>query len=132
MAGTVPRTAEAFDAAWVQNFANPRLEARVILMGAGGGAEGEIVGAVSCFQREGRDLVGYWIAKEHWGKGIASRALELLLKEVPRRPLGAFAAKANVASVRVLERHGFKMINCVIREAKDRFVACEVAEFVLE
>ncbi len=103
-------------------------------MGAGGvrAARARSSGLSLCFQREGRDLVGYWIAKEHWGKGIASRALGLLLQEVPRRPLGAFAAKANAASVRVLERHGFKMINCVMREAKDRFVACEVAEFVLE
>ena len=136
MAGTVARTAEAFDIAWEQNFANPRLEARVILMGSGGvgsgGGKSQIVGAVSCFQRDGRDLVGYWIAKEHWGKGIASRALGLLLKDVPRRPLGAFAAKANAASVRVLERHGFKMVRSEMCEATERFTACEVAEFVLE
>jgi hypothetical protein len=42
-----------------------------------------------------------------WGRGIASRALELLLALVPVRPLHARVASANAGSRRVLGRAGF-------------------------
>ena len=44
------------------------------------------------------------------GRGIASRALELLLDLVPARPLYARAASDNAASLRVLEKAGFQVI----------------------
>jgi RimJ/RimL family protein N-acetyltransferase len=52
-------------------------------------------------------LVGYWIGREFWGRGLATRALAELLGMVNARPLHAYVAKSNVASIRVLEKCGF-------------------------
>jgi len=73
MAGTKPRTHEAFFAAWERNLADPGIRARVIEIDGVHGPE--IVGTISRFQADGHDCVGYWIARAHWGKGIASRAV---------------------------------------------------------
>ena len=101
MAVTIPRTREAFDSHWANSLGDPNITARVILVGE------ELVGVVSCFPRDGRDHVGYWIDRAFWGQGIASRALHLLLEEVARRPLVATAATSNGASMRVLQKCGF-------------------------
>lgn len=71
--------------------------------------DGEVIGMISCFEREGTPEVTYWLGKEHWGKGFATRALKLLLDLVPKRPLYARTAKDNRASVRVLEKGGFSL-----------------------
>ncbi|HEX9687861.1 MAG TPA: GNAT family N-acetyltransferase, partial [Thermoanaerobaculia bacterium] len=55
----------------------------------------------------GERLVGYWIGKEYWGRGVATRALSKFLGHVKTRPLYARVAKHNVASIRVLEKSGF-------------------------
>jgi RimJ/RimL family protein N-acetyltransferase len=60
----------------------------------------ELVGTISCFPMDGQDHVGYWIDRAYWGRGIASRALQLLLREVAKRPLVATAATSNGASIR--------------------------------
>ena len=41
------------------------------------------------------------------GKGLATRALQELTGEVTQRPLHAWVATSNVASIRVLEKCGF-------------------------
>lgn len=124
--GTKPRTRESFEAAWARNFADPGVTARVIMK------DGKLVGSVACFKADGLDAVGYTIGREHWGQGIATRALALLLDEVPRRPLNATAALANTRSIRVLERCGFKLTGTRMGEETDRYIGCEVATFVLD
>lgn len=126
MAGTKPRTREAFFATWDRIFADPAINARVIEM------DREMVGSVSCFQADGTDCVGYWIARTHWGKGIASRALGLFLAEERRRPLHATADRNNARSLRVLEKCGFRLAGTRTGEETDRYLACELADFVLE
>jgi RimJ/RimL family protein N-acetyltransferase len=66
-----------------------------------------VVGYVVSWQQSGRRLVGYWIGKDHWGKGIATQALTRFLDALTTRPLYAYVAKHNVASLRVLEKCGF-------------------------
>lgn len=70
----------------------------------------EVVGSAMSFRRDGARHVGYRIAREHWGKGIATAALGLLLEELAERPLIATVAEHNVASLRVLEKHGFRRV----------------------
>jgi RimJ/RimL family protein N-acetyltransferase len=72
--------------------------------------EGQVVGNIASFEMSGETLVGYWIGRDHWGQGIASRALSLLLADVDTRPLHAHVAKHNVASIRVLEKCGFALV----------------------
>ena len=67
----------------------------------------EVVGYITCFEKSGKRLVGYWIGQEFWGKGIASRALPKFIAGVNARPLHAYVAKHNVRSIRVLEKCGF-------------------------
>ncbi|MFF2176422.1 GNAT family N-acetyltransferase [Lysinibacillus sp. NPDC058147] len=64
--------------------------------------ENNIVGHVLCFEQFGESEVSYWIGKEYWGKGIATKALREFLKQVTIRPLYACAAKDNVGSLKVL------------------------------
>jgi RimJ/RimL family protein N-acetyltransferase len=66
-----------------------------------------VVGNVVSWQQSGRRLIGYWIGKDHWGKGIATQALTRFLDELKTRPLYAHVAKHNMASLRVLEKCGF-------------------------
>ena len=72
---------------------------------------GRVAGNVLCFEREGSREVGYWIGREYWGRGVATRALAALLVEVTERPLFAGVAKHNVASRRVLEKCGFVVVD---------------------
>ncbi|QBF82481.1 N-acetyltransferase [Shewanella maritima] len=54
---------------------------------------------------------GYWIGREFWGKGIATRALNTFLHQHSPRPLLAWVAEHNTGSIKVLERNGFKQID---------------------
>jgi len=138
MAGVKPRTREVFMERWKDVLADPAINSRVIEIvsrGSGGGERGrEFAGSISVFQAPGetRDSIGYWIARPHWGKGIASRALEMFLKAEPRRPLHATAATSNLGSLRVLQRNGFRLVRTFMGEETDRYMAREVGEFVLD
>jgi RimJ/RimL family protein N-acetyltransferase len=72
--------------------------------------DSQFVGSISAFAVEGHTEVTYWIDRAAWGRGIASRALELLMDLVPVRPLHARAASDNLSSLRVLQKAGFKII----------------------
>jgi RimJ/RimL family protein N-acetyltransferase len=54
--------------------------------------------------------LGYWLGRSWWGRGIGTRAVALLVAEIPDRPLVAHVADHNVASRRVLEKNGFVRI----------------------
>jgi RimJ/RimL family protein N-acetyltransferase len=72
---------------------------------------GEVVGNILGWEDAGDTLIGYWIGREHWGRGIATRALELFLVEVETRPLLAHVVKHNRGSIRVLEKCGFRIVD---------------------
>ena len=125
MAMVIPRTREAFDAHWAKIMTDPRNTTRAVLVGD------ELVGSISCFPMDGDEHVGYWIDRAHWGRGIASSALRMLLQEVPHRPLVASVATSNGASVRVLLKCGFVVEKVRLSPATDRFPECEEAVLVL-
>jgi RimJ/RimL family protein N-acetyltransferase len=79
--------------------------------------DGECAGHVVSFLRDGvgEREVGYWIDRAHWGRGVASAALEQFLALESRRPLIAHVAAHNPGSRRVLEKCGFT----VWREVKN-------------
>ena len=101
MAAFPARDREAFDAHWRRLLADDSLTKKTIVH------EGEVAGNIGCWEQEGRRLVGYWIGREFWGKGLATRALQELTGEVTQRPLHAWVATRNVGSIRVLEKCGF-------------------------
>lgn len=130
MAGTKPRTREAFLAHWGTIFGDPGVIPRVIEVRGNGVAE--IAGSVNVFQADGVNMVGYAIARRHWGRGIATRALAMFLAEVRLRPLYAITAADNAASIRVLERCGFACVGREMGEETERYVAGAIARFALE
>lgn len=125
VAVTNPRSREAFDAHWAKALAEPRNATRAVLVGEA------MVGYVSCFLMDGQDHVGYWIDRAYWGRGIASRALRLLLGEVAKRPLVASAATSNERSLRVLQKCGFVIEHVRHAPASERYPECEEAVLVL-
>ncbi|MBD3162390.1 MAG: GNAT family N-acetyltransferase [Candidatus Eisenbacteria bacterium] len=103
-----PTDVEAFRAHWAKVLADETITIRTILH------EGAVAGHIVRHSWFGDPEVSYWIGKEHWGKGIATRALAAFLDLVATRPLFARAAKDNAASIRVLEKCGF------VREREER------------
>lgn len=112
MADFPSRDREAFMAHWAKIRADATLWSRAITL------DGALVGNVVSFERNGVQEVGYWIGREHWGRGIASQALAQFLAILPMRPLHAGLVKTNLGSRRVLEKCGFTLL----REEGDDFV----------
>ena len=125
MAAVHPREWEAFHAHWESACHNPTVITKAIL------ERGTLVGQISFFNVSGVDYVGYWIAREHWGRGIATSALAQLLELVTTRPIRARVARNNTASIRVLERNGFTLIGHEWSPGDERYVACEEAILML-
>ncbi len=125
MAVTIPRSRDAFDSLWAKSLNDPSHTVRAILVGDA------FVGYISCFPQDGSDHVGYWIDRAFWGRGIASRALPLLLQEVTQRPLIATVATSNGASLRILQKCGFIVERIHISPASERYPECEEAVLVL-
>ena len=102
MADFPARDADAFYAHWEKILRNDTLTKRTIVF------EGTVAGNVVSWEDEdGKRLVGYWVGKEFWGKGLATTALAELVSELTMRPLYAYVAKTNIGSIRVLEKCGF-------------------------
>ena len=70
-------------------------------------ADDEVVGDIVSWLDAGGREVGYWIGREHWGKGFATAALRLLLEEIEERPITAHIVPDNIGSQRVVEKCGF-------------------------
>ena len=125
MAGVRPRDHDAFYRHWDEIFDDPTAINRSIL------ADAELVGRVCCFERDGRTELGYWISRSHWGRGIATRAVQAFLQEVSIRPLAAIIAEHNQGSATVLLRCGFEQRDSWIGEGTDGEPLTELL-FVLE
>ena len=90
-----------------------------------------VVGNVLCHQWFGRPEVGYWIDRHYWGQGIATQALTELLLVVTARPLYAFVACDNLASLRVLQKCGFTVCGQAKEYSNARVQEVEATEWVL-
>jgi len=95
------RDREAFDAHWRRVLADDSAVKRTIVDG------GAVAGNIGCWKQDGRRLVGYWVGREFWGRGLATAALAELAAEISERPLHAWVVSSNVRSIRVLEKCGF-------------------------
>lgn len=64
--------------------------------------------------RDGNAELGYFIGKEHWGHGYGSEAVKLALEYAFQwlnlRKVYARVYEPNTASIKVLEKNGFKLV----------------------
>jgi RimJ/RimL family protein N-acetyltransferase len=100
MAAFPSRGREEFTAHWLRTLARDDATAKAIVL------DGQVAGNIGCWNDGDRRLVGYWIGREFWGRGLATRALAALVADEPR-PLHAWVVATNPASIRVLEKCGF-------------------------
>ena len=80
------REREAFDAHWRRVLANDRNVVRVIEV------DGEVAGNIGSWEQDGKQLVGYWLGRKFWGRGLATAALGEFVDELGVRPLHAWVA----------------------------------------
>ena len=91
----------AFERRWARLRSDASTTNRVVEV------DGRVVGHIASFDLEGQREVTYWIGRDNWGRGIATRALREFLQLEATRPLYARAASDNAASIRVLTKCGF-------------------------
>ena len=119
-----PADRAAFLDRWDRIFADGNIVGRTILV------DGEVVGSMLVHNWFGDPEVTYWIDREHWGKGVATGALNRFLDLVAIRPLYARVAHDNTGSRRVLEKCGFEVVGSETGYANAR--GEEIEELVLE
>ena len=89
---------------WRKITSDPTCVTRAILV------DGAVAGNLGAWVEDGTREIGYVLGQDFWGRGIATRALTAFLEDFEQRPIEAWVADHNVASVRVLEKCGFERI----------------------
>ncbi|GAA1984120.1 GNAT family N-acetyltransferase [Catenulispora subtropica] len=102
MAAATPATRREHTDLWRTLRADPTATGRTIVV------DDVVAGAITCWERWGERQVGYWLGRDHWGRGVATTALALFLAEMTTRPVHAYVAPHNTASQRVLDKCGFR------------------------
>jgi RimJ/RimL family protein N-acetyltransferase len=98
------RDRQTFETHWQRILGDDKLLKKTIVH------EGEVAGNVVSWEQDGMRLIGYWVGKAFWGKGLATRALREFVEGLQQRPLHAWVATTNVGSIRVLEKCGFVQV----------------------
>jgi RimJ/RimL family protein N-acetyltransferase len=84
----------------------------------------DLCGMISLYgiSSDGTANLGYWVSKHQSGKGVASKALKILLKYAKTdfyiRKIFSSVLEDNIASKKVLEKHGFKTCDTTYREVQ--------------
>jgi RimJ/RimL family protein N-acetyltransferase len=107
------RDRAAFDQHWAKLLADDSLLKKTVIV------DGEVAGNIGSWTAEGKREVGYWIDRAFWGRGVATQALSAFLALEQTRPLFAGVAKHNVASIRVLQKCGFKLSDSAKEASND-------------
>jgi RimJ/RimL family protein N-acetyltransferase len=113
MAAFPAREREAFFDHWHRTMAHDTNVVRTIV------SDGEVVGNMLSWEHDGKRLVGYWLGREFWGRGLATQALAEFVDELAVRPLYAEVATTNIGSIRVLEKCGFTQVGTVTEQSEE-------------
>ena len=121
-----PADRDAFAAHWKRILNDDTVVVKTIVL------EGNVVGMVAKFvdKEFGKPEITYWIGKEYWGMGLATKALSKFLSDIRLRPIYGRAARDNVASIRVMEKCGFTISGSSKGFANAR--GKEIEEVILE
>lgn len=118
-----PDDRAAFDAHLVRLRTSPEISIWAITV------DGELAGTIGNFAVDDDTEITYWVDRAWWGRGVATRALALLLDRVPVRPITARAASDNAGSLAVLRKNGFRPVGKEVAYATAR--GAEIEETVL-
>ena len=122
MAAFPARDKDQFAAHWAKIRADDTVVVRTII------ADGMVAGNIVTWQDSGQRLLGYWVGREYWGRGVATQAISRFVDEVSTRPLYAHVAVHNVGSIRVLDKCGFRRDR--VQEAKAPAPDDGIEEFI--
>lgn len=94
--------------------------------------DGEVVGAIGAHHivHGHKAELGYWLAEQHWGKGIMPEAVKKVMPQLfsqfKLRRLFAYAYANNKASMRVMEKVGMKFEGISLKHAmkNGKYVDC--------
>lgn len=106
----IPQPYTLEDAAWWINDGSTRGYSFAIVL------DDQLLGCVGAepgqFEHVITAEVGYWLAENYWGQGIATSALEMLEQRIPKnsnvKRLQASVFEGNKGSSRVLEKSGYE------------------------
>ena len=118
-----PADRDAFMERWSRILRSAGIRTKTILF------KGRVVGSVLTFTQEGKREVSYWIDRRYWNRGIATAALARMVSRLRARPVYARVASDNAASIRVLEKCGFRVCGQARGFANAR--GAEIDELVL-
>jgi RimJ/RimL family protein N-acetyltransferase len=99
-----PTDKSAYISKYTKLLSEPTVNNQTILL------DNIIVGSIAKFVMEGNTEITYWIDREYWGQGIATKALRKLLAIESVRPIYGRVAFDNFGSQKVLEKCGFVKI----------------------
>ena len=103
-----PRERDAFMTHWTARvLGDPTVFVQAVTV------QGLLAGNLVAWWDGNRRFIGYWLGRQHWGRGIGTRALGLFLERETTRPLHADPFLGNTGSVRLLEKHGFRRTETV-------------------
>lgn len=119
-----PDDRAAFDYHWARILADDNNLIRTIVV------DDVPAGSVSSYVGEIGPEVTYWLGREFWGRGVATVALAQFLRQQTARPIYARVATDNAASLRVLVKCGFVIIDESMGFANAR--SQEISEYTLE
>ena len=110
IAGVTPRDHATFFTHWSKVRALATNITRTIEV------DGAVAGNIGSWLEGDQRLVGYWVDRPFWNRGVATKAIQRFIAELPR-PLIADVTPGNVGSWKALERAGFTRIS----ESDDTF-----------
>lgn len=84
--------------------------------------DGEPAGSLVAWWEQDRRFIGFWFGRRYWGRGIGTKALTTFLRREKTRPLYADPFSGNTASVRLLERCGFRRTKSVWYGAQEHIL----------
>ena len=121
-----PSDRDAFAAHWRKIRADESVTIRTVVV------DGSVAGHVASYVDEvlGKLEVTYWLGREYWGRGVATRALREFLGTMTERPIYGRAVADNVASLRVLAKCGFVLVGAEASLSNARGMV--VDELILE
>ncbi|HKP48315.1 MAG TPA: GNAT family N-acetyltransferase [Pyrinomonadaceae bacterium] len=117
-----PTDKKAYLEKYTKHLRDPTINNQTILL------DEIIVGSIAKFVMNGHAEITYWIDRNFWGKGIATKALNDFLTIENARPIFARVAFDNLGSQKVLEKCGFVKIGTDQGFANAR--QTEIEEFI--